>query len=77
MGVDDNHMIPFTQLDAQGKQSCTDWDGFVKALKETGYDGPICFETLRGIWSLPNDCRKEGYQLVSSIGRYFRKQIKE
>lgn len=77
MGMDDNHMIPYTQLDRQGNKTAINWDNFIRGLKEIGYEGALSFETFRGLGMLPTECRKEGLQLISSIGRYFRKQISD
>ena len=77
MGSEDNHMIPYTQLDRQGSKTSVDWDGFLRGLKEIGYEGDLSFETFRGIGMLPRAVRKEGFSLVSAIGRYMREEIQE
>lgn len=77
MGVDDNHMIPYTQLDRQGNKTAINWENFIRGLKEIGYEGDLSFETFRGYGILPKECEKEGLQLICSIGRYFRKRILE
>ena len=77
MGIEDNHMIPYTQLDTQGKRTSIDWENFIKGLREIDYEGPLSFETMRGVWTLPKEVQKEGLQLISSVGKYFRKRIQE
>ena len=72
---DDNHMIPYTQLDRQGSKTAIDWDCFIRGLKEIGYEGDLSFETFRGIGMLPRAVRKEGFSLISAIGRYMREEI--
>lgn len=76
-GNSDAHMIPLTQMDRKGRRLRIDWEKFIRGLKEIGYDGPLCFETSRGIDVLPPELRKDGLQFISAIGRYFRKRILE
>lgn len=76
-GLDDFHMIPYTQLDRGGKRTSINWDEFLRALKEIGYKGDLNFETHKGIKNLPEEVRRDGIRLISSIGRYFRKKIEE
>lgn len=74
-GNSDGHMIPLTQLERRGKRLRIDWEKFIRGLKEIGYEGPLCFETARGIDVLPPELRKDGLQFISAIGRYFRARI--
>lgn len=76
-GVTDSHLIPYSQLDATDSRTNIQWEEFLRALKEIGYEGPIAFETFRGIQMLPQPARKDGLKLVGSIGRYFRDQIEK
>lgn len=71
-GTCDAHMIPYTQKSLKGNGAAVDWDGFLKALKEIGYKGPLSFETFRVTDQMPEKVRKEVLQLISAIGRYFR-----
>lgn len=73
----DSHMIPYTQRDVTGKRSTVKWEQFLKALAEIEYEGPIAFETFGGLCALPPEVQKEGLQLISAIGRYFRTSINE
>lgn len=70
-GNGDSHMIPYTVTEAAG----IDWKGFIEGLQTIGYQGPLSFETFRGIDKLPDDVKADGLKLVSSIGRSFRKRI--
>ena len=69
-GSSDAHMIPFTQLDRRGKRLQIDWEMFIKGLKESGYEGPISFETFRGLGFVPPELQKDGLKFISAIGRY-------
>lgn len=73
----DNHMIPYTQLDIENKKPGINWDEFLRGLKEVGYQGDLCFETHKGFRMLPEEVRQDGVRLISSIGRYFRKRLTE
>lgn len=74
-GNNDSHMIPFTQMDRRGKRLRIDWEKFIRGLKEIEYEGPISFETFRGLEVLPEELRKDGLQFISAIGRYLRKRL--
>jgi len=73
----DDHMIPYTQLDQGNRKANINWDEFLRGLKEVGYQGDLCFETLRGITVLPKELRQDGVKFISAIGRYFRKRLTE
>jgi len=75
--TNDNHMIPYSQLDFETKRPCINWDEFLRGLKEVGYQGDLSFETHKGFRMLPEEVRQDGVRLMSSIGRYFRKKITE
>lgn len=76
-GVNDSHMIPFTQRDRTGFKSPIHWDTFVRGLREIGYEGPLSFETVLAEEALPEEVREEGLRLISAIGKYFRKTMEE
>ena len=76
-GVNDSHMIPFTQRDLSGFKSPIHWDTFIRGLREIGYEGPLSFETVLGEEAMPEEIREAGLKLISSIGRYFRKKLEE
>lgn len=73
----DSHMIPFTQLDRRGKRLRIDWEKCIRGLKEIKYEGPISFETFRGVEILPQELRKDAFKFISAIGRYLRQRLEE
>ena len=75
-GIEDLHMIPFTQFCIDGKNRPLDWSGFIKGLKEINFDGTLSFETFNAIDNLPEIEKTDGLKLVSIIGEYFSKEIK-
>lgn len=74
-GTCDGHMIPYTQRVMKGHGAVVDWDGFIKGLKEIGYEGALSFETFRVTDQMPDEVLIEVLRLISAIGRYFRKEI--
>ncbi len=74
-GTCDGHMIPYTQRAMKGHGSVVDWDGFIKGLKEIGYEGPLSFETFRVLDQMPDEVQDKVLQLIAGIGTYFKRQI--
>ena len=74
-GTCDSHMIPYTQRVMKGMGSAVDWNGFLKGLKEVGYEGPISFETFRVIQQMPDELSEYVLKLIGAMGAYFRKEI--
>lgn len=74
-GTCDSHMIPYTQRVMKGMGSAIDWKGFLKGLKEIGYEGPISFETFRAIEQMPKELCGDVLKLIGAIGVYFRKEL--
>ena len=69
----DSHMIPFTQEPTEG----VDWEDFIKGLREIDYKGTISFKAFRGLKAFPKEMHRDVLQLISAVGRYFRKCITE
>ena len=74
-GTCDGHMIPYTQRTMKGSGTVVDWDGFIKGLKEIGYEGPLSFETFRILDQMPDEVQDKVLQLIAEIGKYFKRQI--
>lgn len=65
-GRDDAHILPF--------QGSLDWDGFLNALREIGYDGCMSLETKIG--DKTPEPMKENMQLsLAGIGRYLATKL--
>lgn len=76
-GIQDLHQVPFTFTRTRDNKPATDWDGFLRALKKTGYTGVLNFETAPVLSSFPEEMRAEALHLISSIGRYFITRLEE
>lgn len=71
---EDLHMIPYTYLSSTTEHYC-DWQGFIDALKEIGYNGILNFETFRIFSAFPNPVHDDVLRLISSIGKYWSDYI--
>lgn len=70
----DLHLLPYTQT-MGGTKTCTDWEGFIKGLREIKYKGSLCFETFCAVDAFPEELRGDVLKLISATGRYFAKRI--
>lgn len=66
-GLDDKHLHPYMGL--------IDWDGFLAALGETGYDGVMSFETFNTLGTFPKPLWNECLTLLSATGRMFVERV--
>ncbi|MBE6096651.1 MAG: sugar phosphate isomerase/epimerase [Schwartzia succinivorans] len=74
-GIQDLHQIPFTFTRSRENFAATDWDGFVKGLRNIGFDGVISFETAPVLTAFPVEMRKDVLGFIAKIGRYFVNRI--
>ena len=68
-GLSDLHTFPFCKFGKPVgiKPMRTDWQGFMKALKEENYQGNLSFEI--GVPG-PRELHKAGLEYLSEVGRY-------
>lgn len=76
-GVSDLHQLPFTFTRNRENQSTTDWNGFIKALKDIKFDGVLNFETAPVLTSFPEQLKPQVLKLIADIGRYFIVEIEK
>ena len=76
-GAYDAHMIPFTQMNTEGAKLAIDWEGFIKALREIGYEGALAFEIMNAITIIPPELKPAALTYIAEIGKYFRMRIEE
>lgn len=69
-GVSDLHTMPFT-FARSWNPVATDWDGFLKGLKEIGYRGVLNFETFRCMQAFPEELHPALLKLFADMGCYF------
>lgn len=75
-GISDLHTMPYTFMRSWNGLS-TDWNGFLKGLKEIGYKGVLSFETGRCMNGFPQELHPSVLKLTADIGKYFAKKIEE
>lgn len=74
-GLRDLHQVPFAFTKTRENKSATDWEGFISGLKSIRYDGVLNFETGPALTAFPKELQEDALALISSVGRYFEKQI--
>lgn len=73
-GVGDLHTMPYT-FARSWNPVATDWEGFLRGLRETGYQGVMNFETFRCMQSFPEKLHPSVLRLLADMGRYFSARI--
>ncbi len=76
-GIADLHQIPYTFTRNRENSSVMDWSGFLRGLKEIGFDGVLSFETAPVLDSFPNELNKDALMLIAKIGKYFAGKIEK
>lgn len=74
-GVGDLHQIPFTFTKTRENKASTDWEGFVRGLKQIGFDRVLNFETAPVLEAFPQEMKEEALSFIAKIGGYFRTEI--
>ena len=73
-GVSDLHTMPFT-FARSWNPPATDWEGFLRGLREINYKGVINFETFRCMESFPKELHPSVLRLLADMGKYFSGRI--
>lgn len=74
-GISDLHQIPYTFTKTRENMASTDWDGFIRGLRNIGFDKVLSFETAPVLSSFPKELNKDALELISRIGKYFVKKV--
>lgn len=69
-GVSDLHTMPYT-FARSWNPVATDWEGFLRGLREIRYQGVLNFETFRCMQSFPREVHPSVLRLLADMGRYF------
>ena len=56
-------------------KSSTDWDGFIRGLKEIHFDRVLNFETAPVLTTFPDELKAEVLAFIARIGRYFSENL--
>lgn len=70
-GIADLHQVPFTFTRTRENKASTDWDGFVRGLKNIHFDKVLSFETAPVLSSFPEEMKEDVLGFIAKIGRYF------
>lgn len=73
-GVSDLHTMPYT-FARSWNPAATDWEGFLRGLREINYKGVINFETFRCMESFPGELHPSVLRLLADMGKYFSSRI--
>lgn len=74
-GSDDLHQIPFTFTKNRENHSSTDWDGFIRGLRNIKFNKVLSFETAPVISAFPNHMKQDTLGFIAKIGQYFAREI--
>lgn len=74
-GIGDLHQIPFTFTKTRENTSSTDWNSFIRALKDTGFNGVLSFETAPVLDAFPEIMKEDTLEFINKIGKYFANEI--
>lgn len=76
-GIGDLHQIPYTFTKSRENTASTDWDGFIRGLKNINYNHVLSFETAPVLTSFPDEMKSEALEFIGKIGNYFSSQIEK
>lgn len=74
-GVADLHQIPYTFARSRENKASTDWTGFIRGLKESGFGGTLSFETAPVLTAFPEEMKDEVLAFLAGIGRHFQRAL--
>ena len=73
-GISDLHTLPYTFMRSWSGLA-TDWDGFLRGLKDIHYEGVFSFETFRSMAGFPSELHPSVLRITADMGRYFAKRM--
>ena len=74
-GISDLHQIPFSFTRNRENKSSTDWDGFIRGLRNIRFDGVLSFETAPVLSAYPKEMKQDTMKFIAQIGKYFAEEI--
>lgn len=74
-GISDLHQIPFTFTKTRENLSSTDWDGFIRGLRNIKFDKVLSFETAPVLTAFPEVMKQDVLGFLATIGQYFSERI--
>lgn len=74
-GVGDLHQIPFTFTKSRENKASTDWEGFIRGLREIHFDKVLSFETAPVLTAFPDVMKESVLGFIADIGKYFSVEV--
>lgn len=74
-GIGDLHQIPFTFAKTRENKSSTDWQGFIRGLRNIGFQGALSFETAPVLTAFPDVMKQDVLAFLAGIGKFFAGEI--
>lgn len=74
-GISDLHQIPFTFARSRENHSSTDWEGFIKGMRNIHFDQVLSFETAPVLTAFPKAMKQDTLSFLARIGEYFSGEI--
>lgn len=74
-GISDLHQIPFTFTKTRENLPSTDWDGFIRGLRNIKFDKVLSFETGPVLSAFPEVMKPDVLGFIANIGAYFSGEI--
>lgn len=76
-GIADLHQIPYTFTKTRENKPSTDWDGFIKGLRNIRFNETLSFETAPVLAAFPDAMKQDALEFINKIGSYFAGQIEK
>lgn len=76
-GMGDLHQIPFTFTRSRENLPSTDWEGFVRGMRNIQFDGVLSFETAPTLTAFPDSMKEDTLAFIAKIGTYFAEEIEK
>nr|MCR4907954.1 TIM barrel protein [Lachnospiraceae bacterium] len=76
-GKEDLHQLPCSFRDPEGKGGGVDWEEWIEAMKEIGYEGALSFETFPCMNAFPPELQEAALRAICGVGRYFASRLEE
>ena len=76
-GSKDLHQIPFTFAKTRENKSSTDWDSFIRGLRNIKFQGTLSFETAPVLSAFPEEMKLDALEFIAWIGRYFGEKMEK
>lgn len=74
-GIGDLHQIPFTFTKTRENKPSTDWEGFIRGLRNIRFDRTLSFETAPVLTTFPETMKQDVLEFIARIGKYFAGEI--